>query len=466
MVGTMSGKTFAWITVLATPLVAVAINLEQQASTPAISSIVFWILLVCAAELLPVSLGHGTEVTMAFPIYLALAIVFRDSIWTAMFVAFVGALDLRELRREIPLYQSLFNRSQQALAIAATAGVLSINPASDFFSPLGGVFLVLAALAEILTNFSLVAAAVHFRDKQPFRTVIYQLVPKPLVGFVISYGLLGGLGVITAYAYDQKGGFGGGFAVAAILIPLLFARLSIIGARAQQELSVKVQQQQKALLEATQRVLQEREDERHRIAAEMHDSSLQMLVAASYGAENAAELLSRGDPETARDTMSTVRNALSEAITGVRASLVDLRRSSVERGGLVDTLQQFVEQTTTLWGRQVEVATELEIEPPVPVALAAFQIVQEGVVNALKHAPDGSIRVEVKNNGDGMIHIVVSDEGPGFDSAGDPGEEHHGLRLMRERAAGVGGDIRWHTIPGSGTRLEAVLPGGAFSGAM
>ncbi|HET7483157.1 MAG TPA: hypothetical protein VFK89_09890, partial [Actinomycetota bacterium] len=164
---TMSGKTFAWLTVAVTPLIAIAINLEQQAPMPGALKMLAWLVLVAAAELLPVSLGYGTEVTMAFPIYLALAIVFRDAIWAAMLIAAVGALDLRELRRQIPLFQALFNRAQQALAIAAAAGVMSLGP-RDPFTAGGAIFIVLAAVAEIVTNFTLVATGATFLHGHSF----------------------------------------------------------------------------------------------------------------------------------------------------------------------------------------------------------------------------------------------------------------------------------------------------------
>jgi signal transduction histidine kinase len=91
--------------------------------------------------------------------------------------------------------------------------------------------------------------------------------------------------------------------------------------------------------------------------------------------------------------------------------------------------------------------------------LAAFQILQEGLVNALKHANSDSITVRVIDS-DNMVHIVVEDDGAGFDPDAEIGTDHVGMRLMKERAALVGGRIELHSSQGSGTRLEAVLPGG------
>jgi two-component system nitrate/nitrite sensor histidine kinase NarX len=61
------------------------------------------------------------------------------------------------------------------------------------------------------------------------------------------------------------------------------------------------------------------------------------------------------------------------------------------------------------------------------------------------------------------VHIVVEDDGPGFDPSTEVGKDHVGMRLMKERAARVGGRINIDSRPGSGTRLEAILPGGVAS---
>ena len=62
-----------------------------------------------------------------------------------------------------------------------------------------------------------------------------------------------------------------------------------------------------------------------------------------------------------------------------------------------------------------------------------------------------------------MVRIAVEDEGAGFDLGHDVGEEHLWMKLMKERAAGVGGRIELASAPGSGTKLEAILPGGVAS---
>ena len=449
------GKVFAWVVIAATAALMTWSISQSSGYGPPISTYLFWIALLAAVELLPVSLGFGTEVTMAFPIYLALAILFHDQIWVAMTITAIGSADPREFKREIPLWRALFNRAHSVLTMAAAAGVLSAYGGDLFSFPGGTVVIAGAAIARLVLNFGLVVAMVHLDAKRPLHEAIRALLPDPIPGFFISYVLLTGLGVVTAVAHQEIGAE----AVAAILIPLFFARLSIVGARNQQELSEKLALQQQALLQATEAVFQERERERNRIAEDIHDSSLQMLAAAAYGCGNAAELIAAGQTDQAKKTISNAGEAIDGAIKELRASLVDLRRSSVEEGGLMETIENYVAQVSTLWGTEVRIEGGVAAEPPIPVSLAAVQILQEGLVNALKHAQGSTVGIRVDET-DGFVHIVIEDDGTGFDPETSVDDRHHGMRLMRERAERVGGRIELDTLPGRGTRVEAVLPGG------
>jgi signal transduction histidine kinase len=157
--------------------------------------------------------------------------------------------------------------------------------------------------------------------------------------------------------------------------------------------------------------------------------------------------------------MAGARDAVDGAIVRLRESLVDLRKSAVEEGGLMETINKFADQVSVLWGAEVKIEGTVEHEPPVPVALAAFQILQEGLTNAVKHSQGSAITVKIDEY-DAMVHILVEDEGPGFDTSAEVGEDHVGMRLMKERAARVGGRIELDSRPGAGTRLEAILPAG------
>ena len=444
-------KIYAWGVVLATATTTILLFQPFDRPFPA-SEILFWVVLLAVAELLPVTLGFETRITMGFPIFIASAIVFEPDV--AMIIAGVGSFDSREFRRELPLHHALFNRAQAMLAVGIASSIVHVSPDS-----LNLLLLLIAAIAHLVVNLGLVAGAVHYEQGLPFSQVLRAIPPSPLAGFALTYLLLTGLGAATAVAYSRVGE-GGEWVVIAILVPLLFARMTIQGAKAQEELSEKIRRQQEALLTATETVFQERERERARIAEHIHDSSLQMLAAAAYGCSNTAALLDAGKFERARQTLSSADEAIHTAIGALRESLVDLRRASVEEGGLMTTITKFVDQLSVLWAAQIKVEGEITHEPPIPVALAAFQILQEGVVNALKHSNSDQIVVRITEDESHMVHLVVEDEGPGFDPTQHVGSDHVGMVLMKERAEGVGGEIVLHSAPGRGTRLEAILPAG------
>lgn len=447
-------KVFAWGIVAVAAGIFIVLATDGM-ETPPIPQMLFWIALLAAAQLLAISLGASAEVSMGFPIHLALVLIYWESPEVAMTIAALGAFERDEFSFKIPLHKSLFNRAVGALAVGAA--ILPINSALAGGSPFRVVPITLAALLHLLVNLGLVTTFIHYEKGTKFGRVFNMLVPRPVLGFFVSYVLLTGLGAATAVAFTRIDN--GEWAVAAILIPLLFARVGIVAARGQQELSERLQKQQQALLEMTQDLFQEREKERQRIAAEIHDSSLQSLAAAAYACSNALDALREGDERSASGTIATARGAVSTAISELRDSLADLRRSELREGSMSGTIEAFALQVRTLWSREIEVDNRLTREPPVSVALAAFQILQEGVTNALKHSEDARIRVQIDDDG-GVLRVVVQDEGPGFEAERVDDESHLGLRLMNERAARVGGRIELDTAPGRGVRLEAILPGG------
>jgi signal transduction histidine kinase len=451
-------KLYAWALVGAA---AAGVWLLPSGETPPLSTFLFWIALLIAVELLPVSLDFESQVTMGFPILLAAAMLFPP--WAAMAIAGIGSIDPREVRREIKLHHALFNRAQTMIAVGA--GALVFSPVRDSIEPVqfSALFLAAAvgtALVYTAVNLGLVSFWVALRQEMGPVAAFRSLLPDPPAGFWFSYLLLAGLGLATAVVYANVDY--GAWAVAAFIIPLLFARLSIIGARARQRLTEQMQQQQQRLLATTESVLQEREEQRNEIAAHIHDSSLQLLAAATYGAENALAYVEDGDRDNAVDTLKMTRSAIDQAIKSLRGSLVDLRRTSVEEGGLMATAEKFIEHASTLWGVRIDIEGNVSSEPPVSVALGAFQILQESLANALKHSNSDTISVKIEDVG-GALRIVVEDEGKGFAPDHDAGSEHLGMRLMKDRAAQLGGRIELDTAPGRGTRVEAVLPGGVMT---
>src|SRR5680860_624182 len=104
---------------------AVLVLTWDSLALPTLSTFAFWVCLFVAAELLPVSLGFQTQVSMSFPIALAIVLLFEPPV--AMIMLGLGNFDARELRREISISQSVFNRAQTMLAAAAASNAARLG---------------------------------------------------------------------------------------------------------------------------------------------------------------------------------------------------------------------------------------------------------------------------------------------------------------------------------------------------
>jgi signal transduction histidine kinase len=436
---------YAWSVAAAAVAILVSGALADSRPVPPLTTFVFWILILMAANLLPVAMGFGVQVTMAFPILLALILVFSRQPWVAMLIAVVGTVDIREFKRQIALHKAVFNRAEHVVAIAiASIPALGVSTEHVIASVVG---VALAALSFLAVNLGLVAIAVALESDTSLGPTLVEMVPRPVFGFLLSYSLVATIGVAAATVYQRFPD--GAWLVTAALIPLFFAS---------QELAERLREQQQRQLEVTERAFTEREVERRSIAAEIHDTSLQMLAAATFGAENALSFLDEGELDLSRRAMVATQSSVKQAITDLRASVTDLRESLLEHEHLEDSLQSVIEQLAVFWGVEVGLRCEISKEPSVPVAMAVKQIVNEAVTNALKHSESEDIRVRVTDS-NGTLAILVEDNGPGFDEEkAAAASGHMGLELMKERASAVGGRLRIESTH-SGTRLEALFPG-------
>lgn len=451
------GRVYDWC-VVAAAAGALTYLYTVRGPAPPLSTFLFWIALLVAIELLPVTLAFESQVVMSFPIHLAIAMLYPP--WTAMTIAGIGAFDPREFRREVSPHRALFNRAQQMLSVGLASAVFSfLRPGIeqvdvDWSLALG---VVVATVLATMANLVFVVFHIHFRTAVDAVAAAKALLPSPIAGFWFSYAVLAVLGAAAAIVYSRLDDLAP-WAITAFLVPLLFARLAIIGAQAKQRLSERLRAQQQSLMEATEKIFSERERERARIAEWVHDSSLQTLAGVNYACESAQNLLASGELEEADRMLTSARAGLTEAIVGLRDSLVDLRRPLVQPGGLLDAVRDYLDQIETLWQVRVDLDATLREEPPFGVAVGVFQILQESLINAVKHSGTDRITVRI-GEADGELSLVVEDHGTGFDQTREIDEAHLGLGLMRRRVEELGGTIDLRSEPGRGTRLEAVFPG-------
>jgi signal transduction histidine kinase len=203
-----------------------------------------------------------------------------------------------------------------------------------------------------------------------------------------------------------------------------------------------------------------REDERRRLARDLHDGPAQTLAAALFGVDMAVSALDRA-PATAREELLAARALVRDALDDVRALMTGLRPRLLEERGLVVALNGLAAMPP-LWGTEVSVATQGiggDERLPTDVELALFRIAQEAVSNARRHGAASRVRVSLAVSR-GTAELLIVDDGRGFlcgpgflwSSGGE------GLPGMRERAELLGGTLRVESAPGAGTRIAVTLP--------
>ena len=201
------------------------------------------------------------------------------------------------------------------------------------------------------------------------------------------------------------------------------------------------------------RIVEAQDEERRRIAADIHDDPVQKMTAVSLRIDALARHLE--DPD-GRRKLDSLREAVSGAIARLRHLLFELYPVSLERDGLVPALQETLRDLAET-GIETHLEDRLVTEPPDEVRGAAYRIAQEALANVRKHAVARRVEVLVETRSDGFV-LRVRDDGSGFDRRSAAEAGHLGLPAMRERAEMMGGHVRIDTTPELGTTVEAWLP--------
>jgi signal transduction histidine kinase len=203
------------------------------------------------------------------------------------------------------------------------------------------------------------------------------------------------------------------------------------------------------------------EEERRRVAADIHDDTIQTMVALGLRVELARR--KAADPELRAEldrTLETVR----AATRGLRELLFRLHPAVLDRDGLQAALRAEVGRRDDEDAAQpvVELTGSLRAEPGIETRTTLFRIAQEAIGNARRHAGAAHITVHV-GDADGGIELRVTDDGRGMDPglARHPRHGHLGLVAMRERAELAGGRFALSSAPGAGTTVEVWLPTGS-----
>lgn len=208
-------------------------------------------------------------------------------------------------------------------------------------------------------------------------------------------------------------------------------------------------------------LVEAQETERRRIAWDVHDDSVQSMIAVGMR----LQLLADESPAELAQALRELDETVDSTINRLRHLVFRLRPPGIDQHGLVEALTSYVSVVLRDSELRLVLRNELDHEPPTEIAITIFRICQEALTNVLKHANAKTIHISLSTVDEGTL-VRVTDDGKGFEPGtvdSTRGREHFGLIEMRERAETVGG--WWTVAPGrEGTTVEFWLPTAASSG--
>jgi len=203
------------------------------------------------------------------------------------------------------------------------------------------------------------------------------------------------------------------------------------------------------------------DEERQRIARELHDGLAQLLGYVTTKAMAVRLMLKNRQTEAADQHLLQLEEAARELFVDVRQANLDLKMTGQSGAGLTATLKDFTAQFSRLSGLPVELAIAPAVESlslTAEIELQLLRIVQEALTNVRKHASATNAWISLRIN-DGVLELTVSDDGQGFDPdhISTTHRPHFGLSTMRERAEAIGAEFDLDSEPGAGTRVTVRL---------
>jgi PAS domain S-box-containing protein len=214
---------------------------------------------------------------------------------------------------------------------------------------------------------------------------------------------------------------------------------------------------ERELSELSGRLIDAQEEERARVARELHDDLGQRMALLQINVErlkqDTAELSSK-----ARRELNNIAELTSECSSELHDISHQLHPSRLDTLGLVTTLRSFCKEFSLQHSLQVRfVHEDVPEEVPKDISLCLFRVVQEALRNVVKHSGAAEVKVELTRDGD-QIDLCISDAGAGFDPAFAKLDAGLGLISMRERLRLVGGHLSIESEVSHGTRIRARIP--------
>jgi signal transduction histidine kinase len=445
-------------------------------------SLLFWICAIALVDLVPVSLSEGMQMSLSFPIELAIAILYGPAV--AALITLLGSFDPRELKGELPPLKAAFIRSQVAVSILAEN--LLFHSFASIRSPWFTIVpAILAAIAAgYLVNALFVAAHVRLAEGTAIKAVFAMMQVGSAREFFLSYLGLSLFGLVIAHVFSHEGGW----LVVVFVAPLIFGRQMYFRSRA---LSDRLAEQN-AVLANQAELLQEHLSREQQSVAELQELNRmksEFVAVASHELRTPlttiigyAKTLRRAEfaqDESMRDefleTMERQGNRLLRLVENLLSTAdVERDRLSLERVSLAELFEEMVD------GLGANRSRVRVVIPSGPASLVTDRGKLERTLsnlldNALKYSPPPSVcelgaRAEEKS-----IVMWVRDEGIGippeeldriFERFYQSDSSHTrsfggvglGLALVKGLVQVLGGDISVASTPGKGSVFTVTIP--------
>ena len=410
-----------------------------------------WLLLISLAGLMPVPSGRGVYLGLDLPLVLGAGFVFGPI--TAGLLAFLGVLDIRELRREVSLGRALFNRAQVSLSAMAGSWVFLVS-GGDVSVLTAAMAPGLAAIAaDAATNYSMVSIYWRIKSSRPLLEVARDLRLGSARSFALAYACFGFLSVLMGASYARWGIAG----VLAFTAPVALARQAFHHRHMLERADRRLEDKNEALRDVESQMLTERRDERLVLAGELHDEVLPPLFKVHLMGQVLRQDLVAGRLLDLDDDLPELLSATEAAQEAIRDLVRDLRRSRLGPGGLTATITLLASQLESAGSARIRLDLEA-VEASEISQLLVYQVAREAMSNATRHSKATAIEVRLWQEGGGLVRIVVRDDGVGFDPTSVDRDSHFGLQLIGERVEAARGTVVIDSKLGSGTVVSAVLP--------
>lgn len=348
-------------------------------------------------------------------------------------------MPIRKRIAALPILQKILLTNTLIILVGAVVGVAITDwvIVAGYFTPVSYAAIVLATIAVGVTlNYSILKAA--FQPLQTLQAVVKQ----------VHAGNLRARATLDRVSDPDIGHFGTALNV---MLERMEANERII------------REDERQLQKLAAQVISAQEEERKRVARELHDEASQALTTLIIGLETVLESMPDGHPEAHRQVLA-LRTLAEQTLDEIRSLALSLRPTMLDDLGLPAAVRWCAKSIGEKAGFNIGLEMiGLEERLPSSVETAVFRIVQEALANAAKHAQAQEVLIRLERT-DHQICLLIRDDGQGFNVGKVLSSKNRGAGLgifgIEERVTILGGTWALKSEEGSGTELRATIPFG------